>query len=43
MLFVKEEGHGKVAYLLFRVLLRRYQIDSFEMAKIDVPPKYVYI
>lgn len=43
MLLVEEKGHRQVSYLLFRVLLRRYKIDCFEMAEIDIPSKYIYI
>ena len=43
MLLVQKKGHGKVAYLLFGVVLRRDKIDSFQMAEIDIPAEYVYV
>lgn len=43
MLFVEEEGHGEIPNLLLGVLVRRYEVDSFEMAEIDVPAEDVYV
>lgn len=43
MLFVKEKSNGQVANLLLRVLVRRDEIDSFEMAEVDVPAEDVYV
>jgi hypothetical protein len=43
VLFVKEEGHCKVADLLLRVFVRRNKIDRFEMSKVDIPTEDVYI
>ena len=42
-MLMQKKGHRQVAYLLFRVLLRRYEIDRLEMAKIDIPSKYIYV
>lgn len=41
--FVKEQGHRQVSNLFLRVFVRRYKIDCFEMAEIDIPPKDVYV
>ncbi len=35
--FVEEQGHGEVAYLLLRVLARRYQVHGFEVSEVDIP------
>lgn len=43
MLFVEEEGHGEVSNLLLGVLVRRNEVDSFEMTEIDVPAEDVYV
>lgn len=43
VLFVQEERHGKIADLLFGILLRRYEVDRLEMAKVDVPPQYINV
>ena len=40
---MQEKGHCQVAYLLFRVLFRRYEIDGFQVAEIDIPAKYIYV
>ena len=43
MFFVKEERNGEVSNLLFRELLRRNQVDGFEMAKVEVPAEDVNV
>ena len=43
VLFVEEQGHRQIPNLLFGVLVGRDEIDSFEMAKIDVPAEDVDI
>ena len=43
MLFVKEKCHGKVSNLFLGIFVRRDEIDSFEMTKIDVPPEDIYV
>lgn len=40
---MEEQGHGQVTNLLFRVLVRRYEVDSFEVAEIDVPSQDIYV
>lgn len=43
MLLVEEQGYGEVPNLLFGVFVGRDQVDSFEMAEIDIPAKDVYV
>lgn len=43
MLLVEEQGHSKVSNLLFGVLVRRYEVDSFEVSESDVPAKDIYV
>jgi hypothetical protein len=43
VLFMQHEGHGKIANLFFRVLGSRDEVDSFQMAEIDVPSQDVNI
>lgn len=43
VLFVEEQGHGKVSDLLLGVFIRGYEVDGFEMAEIDVPSEDVYV
>lgn len=43
MLFVKEEGHGKVTDLFLGVFVRRNKVDSFKMSEIDIPAENVYV
>src|ERR1700743_2833429 len=43
MLLVEEQGDCEVADLLFRVFRRGDQIDSFELAEIDVVALNVYV
>lgn len=43
VLLVEEQGHGKVANLLLRVLVGRNQIDSLQMSKLDVESQDVDI
>lgn len=43
VLFVEEERDSQVTNLFFRVLCCRDEVDSFEVAKIDIPPKDVDI
>lgn len=41
MLLVKEKSDGQVSNLLFRVFGGGYEIDSFQVAEIDVPSEDV--
>jgi hypothetical protein len=43
VLFVEEQRHGQVTDLLFGVLVRRYEVDSFEVAKVDVPSQNINV
>lgn len=43
VLFVEEQGHGKVSNLLLGVFVRRDEVDGFEMSESDVPAEDVYI
>lgn len=43
VLFVEEQGHGKVSDLLLGILVRGYEIDGFEVSEIDVPSEDVYV
>ena len=43
MLLVEEQGDSKIADLLFRILCRGDQVDSFEVSKIDVIALNVYV
>jgi len=38
---VEEQRHGQVTNLLLGVFVCRYEVDSFEVAKIDVPAQDV--
>lgn len=41
VLLVQEQGHGEVANLLFRVFVRRDEVDRLEVAEVDVPSEDV--
>ena len=43
MLFVEEKCHGKVSNLFLRIFVRRDEIDSFEVTKIDIPSENIYV
>jgi hypothetical protein len=43
VLFVEEKCHGKVSNLFLGIFVRRDEIDSFEMTKIDIPPEDIYV
>jgi hypothetical protein len=43
VLFVEEKCHSKVSNLFLGILVRRDEIDSFEMTKIDIPPEDIYV
>ena len=43
MLFVQEQGHGEVADLFLRILVRRDQVDRFKVTEIDVPSQNIDI
>lgn len=41
VLLVEEEGNSKIADLLFRIFSRRYQVQCFKVAKVDVPSENI--
>lgn len=43
VLFVEEQGHGKVPNLLLGVFVRGYKVDGFEVSEINVPSEDVYV
>jgi hypothetical protein len=43
VLFVEEKCHRKVSNLFLGIFVRRDEIDSFEMTKIDIPSEDIYV